>query len=1203
MRAGTREPSARRIFDAWMLPRPAQQCTHIDASNLSSAFQSFWRSRHAHALEVSRQRAAWDVELVRLSQFPPSLSATSLAHLVSRFLFFARAARSLPRVPPVRSTKIAALEAGDQTRLRQLVKLLLLSYRSSARDSHLGARILTGLTPKQLSAAAASSDLPAEARQWVYQTRRVSQLLLEEVGCTRTFGVESIGPSIMLLWTMIDANQWPLVKDATKSTPEERALIHRSQAVLVQSLVAPLGQAYLPPPPLPPVTTAPAAAASSSTFFSTATSFNSKSPVTDRRARPVIDIFHCLRQRLLDLTALTKDGVPTATQTQQKTTVALMIATVVRCMTVTATSGSATGPVDPTSSPVHLSFLQHILSMPALPQRLRFLGLQALIPSFLTPPLWDRSLMVLTACVRQVNTHTGGPISRAFSRSEFSSPSFTWYDDTPDARATPNDTVASTATSAAVSSSSASGSSSSPMDLSSPPPQYTYFVPSAGPSSNRVRPLSSLAWTFGNLLDFVCQLDETKSSVSSHSFSHFLAAVEQLVRAVRADELPTLAPEGSAAATNAEANRYLPPMLTRQFAVFGERAFLDRLCRRLMAEPAAQPAAAAASASSISASAPAALDDVPVICVLIDSILYRWSASSNSILNTLVFSSDIVTRLWTSIQRSGLLQRIESAGATALTSSTAAATAAVDAVFQDRFFNLLPLFCTMYGHLLLILDDDEFFVSQKPFAIDRDVVPMVRMLKVLLYHLYWSQFASDGTPARLRERFSKLFVQLRDRQTRRQFMPPEAWLYVPPASAIPLEQLEQEIAQEEEMRSELPSESASLVPVSRAAALISSIPFVLPFSDRVRIFYSHIRADKQRQRFGGVQFDHGMGRRIKVRRKFVLEDSFDALSQLDSSEIKGRIQVEFTDEHGLEEAGLDGGGLYRELISSLFASSSLLSCGLFSETSEHFMYPNPAAMDLPVEPAEGGAMLDELSPEHAQQTLRYFYFFGQMVGKAVYDGIQIETQFALFFLRFCVGRVNSLDDLRGLDPVLHGSLMKLKSFKDTDDISELGLTFSVDRQTYGVTRSYDLIPNGSEVAVTNENKVRFIYLMSDYYLNKQMARQSHAFQQGVASILNTDWLRMFAAEEFRLLISGSQAVDRRDLQAHTQYSSGYSKDHELIRWLWEVIHEATDEEVAALLRFATSCSRAPLLGFKHLYPQFCIQVRGVREQAREANTE
>jgi hypothetical protein len=139
--------------------------------------------------------------------------------------------------------------------------------------------------------------------------------------------------------------------------------------------------------------------------------------------------------------------------------------------------------------------------------------------------------------------------------------------------------------------------------------------------------------------------------------------------------------------------------------------------------------------------------------------------------------------------------------------------------------------------------------------------------------------------------------------------------------------------------------------------------------------------------------------------------------------------------------------------------------------------------------------------------------------------------------------------------------------------------------------SYDLVPNGSNVVVTNANKVRFIYLMSDYYLNKQMAKQSQSFQQGMASILNTEWLRMFAAEEFRLLISGSQTINRRDLQAHTQYSSGYTKDHELMRWLWEVIGEFTDDEVASLLRFATSCSRAPLLGFQHLYPQFCIQVR------------
>ena len=43
----------------------------------------------------------------------------------------------------------------------------------------------------------------------------------------------------------------------------------------------------------------------------------------------------------------------------------------------------------------------------------------------------------------------------------------------------------------------------------------------------------------------------------------------------------------------------------------------------------------------------------------------------------------------------------------------------------------------------------------------------------------------------------------------------------------------------------------------------------------------------------------------------------------------------------------------------------------------------------------------------------------------------------------------------------------------------------------------------------------------------------------------------------------------------------------------------TPEQLAAFLRFATSCSRAPLLGFHYLSPKFCIQ--RVNADEREQN--
>lgn len=43
---------------------------------------------------------------------------------------------------------------------------------------------------------------------------------------------------------------------------------------------------------------------------------------------------------------------------------------------------------------------------------------------------------------------------------------------------------------------------------------------------------------------------------------------------------------------------------------------------------------------------------------------------------------------------------------------------------------------------------------------------------------------------------------------------------------------------------------------------------------------------------------------------------------------------------------------------------------------------------------------------------------------------------------------------------------------------------------------------------------------------------------------------------------------------------GYTADHPVIKIFWRVVESFTDEEKRKLLKFVTSCSRPPLLGFK-----------------------
>jgi ubiquitin-protein ligase E3 C len=74
----------------------------------------------------------------------------------------------------------------------------------------------------------------------------------------------------------------------------------------------------------------------------------------------------------------------------------------------------------------------------------------------------------------------------------------------------------------------------------------------------------------------------------------------------------------------------------------------------------------------------------------------------------------------------------------------------------------------------------------------------------------------------------------------------------------------------------------------------------------------------------------------------------------------------------------------------------------------------------------------------------------------------------------------------------------------------------------------------------------------------------------------------------QLLISGGQnEIDIDDLRRNTIYH-GYRESDPYIQEFWNYLRQCSNEEREKFLVFVTGTNRPPLLGFKYLYPQFCI---------------
>lgn len=144
----------------------------------------------------------------------------------------------------------------------------------------------------------------------------------------------------------------------------------------------------------------------------------------------------------------------------------------------------------------------------------------------------------------------------------------------------------------------------------------------------------------------------------------------------------------------------------------------------------------------------------------------------------------------------------------------------------------------------------------------------------------------------------------------------------------------------------------------------------------------------------------------------------------------------------------------------------------------------------------------------AEDYEQHYEFLGRMLGKLIYDGLLADIPFASFFLGKLLGQRAYLNDLASLDPELHRNLLFVKGYEG--DVQDLTLTFSATVDGVGEQQEVDLVPGGRHMAVTSENRIRYVYYMADYRLNQQIRKHCAAFRRGLLDLLEPEWLYVLA---------------------------------------------------------------------------------------------
>lgn len=241
---------------------------------------------------------------------------------------------------------------------------------------------------------------------------------------------------------------------------------------------------------------------------------------------------------------------------------------------------------------------------------------------------------------------------------------------------------------------------------------------------------------------------------------------------------------------------------------------------------------------------------------------------------------------------------------------------------------------------------------------------------------------------------------------------------------------------------------------------------------------------------------------LSVRREEIFADSFNQIISKQPFELKGKMQVEFKGEEGV-----DAGGVAREW---------------FLELSKKIFDPSyclfiPSASGATYQPSP----ISSINTEH----IRYFKFIGRVIGKALHDGYLMDAFFTRAFYKHMNGTPLSYEDMEDIDPDYYKNLKWVLE----NDVTDFGIVFSYQADNLGALQERELIEGGSKIPVTNENKKEYIKLVCYDKMARTIKDQIEAFLDGLHDLIPKDLLKIFDPKELELMLSGLPEIDSKQL--------------------------------------------------------------------------
>eukprot|EP00873_Tetraselmis_striata_P041803 jgi/Tetstr1/462067/TSEL_007137.t1 len=275
---------------------------------------------------------------------------------------------------------------------------------------------------------------------------------------------------------------------------------------------------------------------------------------------------------------------------------------------------------------------------------------------------------------------------------------------------------------------------------------------------------------------------------------------------------------------------------------------------------------------------------------------------------------------------------------------------------------------------------------------------------------------------------------------------------------------------------------------------------------------------------GNFQWMH-----ITVNRENLLEDALNEIIRR-PQDLKKPLKVTFMSA-GCVEEGLDEGGVTREFFMLLTRELLDVKYGMFTYLPETRTYWfNQASVEPDVN----------------------FKLVGIMLGLAIYNSVILDVHLPMVVYKKLLDHHPTFRDLKAAMPELGRGLQQLLDY-DGDVESVFMRSFDVEYEFYGEMRTVELVPGGSSIPVTRDNRQQYVDLYAKWVLTDSISRHFSAFAEGFHQVCDGPALRLFRHEELELLVCGLPHLDFEALEKVARYDGGYTKTSPTIVMFWEVL--------------------------------------------------